>query len=328
VHARSDAFVHAGEAEDTIPPMAATIIHGKAIAARVRAQVAGDVAALVRAGGHAPGLATVLVGEDPGSAVYVAGKQRACAEVGMTPYDERLPADATHEQVAGRLQALNEDPLVSGILLQLPLPDHLQGTSLSGLIDPRKDVDGLTPVNAGLLSQGQPGLRPCTPLGVLELLASVDARLEGAEAVVVGRSNLFGKPMAQLLLEANATVTVCHSRTHDLREVCARADVLIAAVGRPRLIERDFVKPGAIVIDVGMNRLSPEEAGTKSGLVGDVDFAAVSELASAITPVPGGVGPMTIAMLLRNTLQAARTQSDHPPQRVHGESVPGRMGQA
>ena len=207
------------------------------------------------------------------------------------------------------MQALNDDPQVSGILLQLPLPDHLQGTSLTGLIDPRKDVDGLTPVNAGLLSQGRPGLRPCTPLGVLELLASVDARLEGAEAVVVGRSNLFGKPMAQLLLEANATVTVCHSRTHDLREVCARADVLIAAVGRPRLIERDFVEPGAIVIDVGMNRLSPEQAGTKSGLVGDVDFQAVLELASAITPVPGGVGPMTIAMLLRNTLQAARIQN-------------------
>jgi methylenetetrahydrofolate dehydrogenase (NADP+) / methenyltetrahydrofolate cyclohydrolase len=308
--------------------VAATIIDGKAIAARVRAQVASDVAALVEAGGGAPGLATVLVGEDPASAVYVAGKQRACAEVGMTPYDERLPIDATHEQVAGRLQALNEDPGVSGILLQLPLPGHLQGTSLTGLIDPRKDVDGLTPVNAGLLSQGQPGLRPCTPLGVLELLASVDAQLEGAEAVVVGRSNLFGKPMAQLLLEANATVTVCHSRTRDLREVCARADVLIAAIGRPRLIARGFVKSGAIAIDVGMNRLSPQEAGTKSGLVGDVDFEAVNEVASAITPVPGGVGPMTIAMLLRNTFQAARTQRDRLPKGVDGESMPGRTGRA
>ena len=290
--------------------MSATIIDGKAIAARVRADVAREVADLVEAGARAPGLATVLVGEDPASAVYVSGKQRACAEVGMTPYDERLPVDATHEQVAGRVQALNDDPGVSGILLQLPVPERLDGPSLTALIDPRKDVDGLTPVNVGLLSQGQPGLRPCTPTGVLELLASLDAQLEGAEAVVVGRSNLFGKPMAQLLLEANATVTVCHSRTHDLREVCSRADILIAAVGRPRLIERDFVKPGAIVIDVGMNRLSPQEAGTKSGLVGDVDFAAVSELAAAITPVPGGVGPMTIAMLLRNTLQASRTQSD------------------
>lgn len=235
----------------------------------------------------------------------------------MTPYDERLPADASFEQVAGRLQALNDDPAVSGVLLQLPLPDHLHGPTLTGLIDPGKDVDGLTPVNAGLLSLGRPGLRPCTPSGVIELLASVDAQLEGAEAVVVGRSNLFGKPMAQLLLEANATVTICHSRTRDLREVCARADILIAAVGRARIVKRDFVKPDAIVIDVGMNRLSPEEAGTphgggqaKSGLVGDVDYAAVSEVASAITPVPGGVGPMTIAMLLSNTLQAARAQRD------------------
>jgi methylenetetrahydrofolate dehydrogenase (NADP+) / methenyltetrahydrofolate cyclohydrolase len=288
----------------------ATIIDGKAIAARVRAEVARDVAELVAQGALAPGLATVLVGEDPASAVYVGGKQRACAEVGMTPYDERLPADATHEQVAGRLRALNDDPAVSGILLQLPLPTHLDGPSLTGLIDARKDVDGLTPVNAGLLSLGRHGLRPCTPSGVLELLASVDARLEGAEAVVVGRSNLFGKPMAQLLLEANATVTVCHSRTRDLREVCSRADVLIAAVGRARLIERDFVKPGAIVIDVGMNRLTPEQAGTKSGLVGDVDFDAVSEVASAITPVPGGVGPMTIAMLLANTVKAASAQRE------------------
>jgi methylenetetrahydrofolate dehydrogenase (NADP+) / methenyltetrahydrofolate cyclohydrolase len=292
----------------TIHGVRATIIDGKAIAARVRADVARDVAELVAEGAQPPGLATVLVGEDPASGVYVGGKQRACVEVGMTPYDERLPADASFEQVAGRLQALNDDPAVSGVLLQLPLPDHLHGPTLTGLIDPGKDVDGLTPVNAGLLSLGRPGLRPCTPSGVIELLASIDAQLEGSEAVVVGRSNLFGKPMAQLLLEANATVTVCHSRTRDLREVCARADILIAAVGRARIVKRDFVKPGAIVIDVGMNRLSPEEAGTKSGLVGDVDFAAVSEVASAITPVPGGVGPMTIAMLLSNTLQAARAQ--------------------
>jgi methylenetetrahydrofolate dehydrogenase (NADP+)/methenyltetrahydrofolate cyclohydrolase len=290
--------------------MTATIIDGKAIAARVRGDVARDVAELVAQGAPAPGLATVLVGEDPASAVYVGGKQRACVEVGMTPYDERLPADATHEQVAGRLRALNDDPAVSGVLLQLPLPPHLDGSSLTGLIDASKDVDGLTPVNAGLLSLGRPGLRPCTPSGVLELLASVDAKLEGAEAVVVGRSNLFGKPMAQLLLQGNATVTVCHSRTRDLREVCARADILIAAVGRARLIERDYVKPGAVVIDVGMNRLPPDQAGTKSGLVGDVDFEAALQVARAITPVPGGVGPMTIAMLLSNTLQAARSQRD------------------
>ncbi len=285
--------------------MTATIIDGKAIAAHVRAEVARDVAEFVASGAPPPGLATVLVGEDPASAVYVGGKQRACTEVGMVPFDVRLPADASFEQVADRLRALNADPAVSGVLLQLPLPSHLDGPSLTGLIDARKDVDGLTPVNAGLLSLGRPGLRPCTPSGVMKLLASVEVKLEGAEAVVVGRSNLFGKPMAQLLLEANATVTVCHSRTHDLREVCARADILIAAVGRARLIERDFVKPGAVVIDVGMNRLTPEQAGTKSGLVGDVDFESVREIASAITPVPGGVGPMTIAMLLANTVKAS-----------------------
>jgi methylenetetrahydrofolate dehydrogenase (NADP+)/methenyltetrahydrofolate cyclohydrolase len=289
--------------------MSATIIDGKAIAAGVRTEVAEEVSAFAERTGRPPGLATVLVGEDPGSAVYVGGKQRACAEVGMTPFDRRLPAEATHEQVAELLHALNADDAVSGVLLQLPVPDHLDGPTLTGLIDPAKDVDGLTPVNAGLLSLGRPGPRPCTPLGVMELLASVEAALEGAEAVVVGRSNLFGKPMAQLLLEANATVTICHSRTRDLAAVCARADILIAAVGRPRLIAREFVKPGAVVIDVGMNRLTPEQAGNSSGLVGDVDFPAVAEIASAITPVPGGVGPMTIALLLRNTLSAARAQA-------------------
>ncbi len=292
--------------------MGATIIDGKAIAARVRAQVAEAVAELRAETGGTPGLATVLVGEDPASAVYVGGKQRACAEVGMTPFDRRLPADASHAQVAELLAELGADPAVNGVLLQLPLPAHLDGPALTGLIDPLKDVDGLTPVNAGLLSLGRPGLRPCTPLGVMELLASAGVggeSLEGAEAVVVGRSNLFGKPMAQLLLEANATVTVCHSRTRELHSVCARADILIAAVGRPRLIAREFVKHGAVVIDVGMNRLTPGQAGNASGLVGDVDFAAVSEVAAAITPVPGGVGPMTIAMLLGNTLAAARHQA-------------------
>ena len=241
--------------------------------------------------------------------MYVGGKQRACVEVGITPFDRRLGAQASFEEVADELRGLNEDAAVSGVLLQLPVPDHLDGPALTAMIDPGKDVDGLTPVNAGLLSLGRPGLRPCTPLGVMELLAETGVALEGAEAVVVGRSNLFGKPMAQLLLGRNATVTVCHSRTRDLRAVCARADVLIAAVGRPRLLQADFVKPGAVVIDVGMNRLTPEEAGNASGLVGDVDFAAAAEVASAITPVPGGVGPMTIALLLRNTLQAARLQA-------------------
>jgi methylenetetrahydrofolate dehydrogenase (NADP+)/methenyltetrahydrofolate cyclohydrolase len=286
--------------------MSATIIDGKAIAARVRAEVAREVQAFTREHGTAPGLATVLVGEDPASAVYVGGKQRACVEVGMVPFDRRLPAESSFDEVAAELERLNADRAVNGVLLQLPLPEHLDGPALTGMISPDKDVDGLTPVNAGLLSLGRPGLRPCTPAGVLELLADTGVELEGAEAVVVGRSNLFGKPMAQLLLAHNATVTVCHSRTRDLREVCSRADVLIVAVGRARIVKGDFVKEGAVVIDVGMNRLTPEEAHNKSGLVGDVDFAAASEVASAITPVPGGVGPMTIAMLLRNTLQAAR----------------------
>jgi methylenetetrahydrofolate dehydrogenase (NADP+)/methenyltetrahydrofolate cyclohydrolase len=293
--------------------MGATIIDGRAIAARVRAEVAREVEDLRRLTGRAPGLATVLVGDDPASAVYVGGKQRACAEVGMAPFDRRLPAEATHEKVAAELRALGSDPEVSGILLQLPVPAHLDGPALTALIDPGKDIDGLTPVNVGLLSLGRPGLRPCTPSGVIEMLCETGVELEGSEAVVVGRSNLFGKPMAQLLLAENATVTSCHSRTRDLRSVCARADVLIVAVGHARLIGRDFVKPGAVVIDVGMNRLTPEEAGNKSGLVGDVDFAAVSEVACAITPVPGGVGPMTIAFLLRNTLQAARAQAGEGP---------------
>ena len=290
--------------------MSARIIDGKAVAARVRAEVATEVQELMRQTGRAPGLATVLVGDDPASAVYVGGKQRASAEVGIVPFDRRLPASATFDEVAEELEALGADRAVNGILLQLPVPDHLDGPALTGMIAPEKDVDGLTPVNTGLLSLGRPGLRPCTPVGVLELLAEAGAELEGAEAVVVGRSNLFGKPMVQLLLAANATVTVCHSRTRDLRSVCARADVLIAAAGSPRLIGGDFIRPGAIVIDVGMNRLTPEEAGNRSGLVGDVDFAAASEVAAAITPVPGGVGPMTIAMLLRNTVQAARYQAN------------------
>jgi methylenetetrahydrofolate dehydrogenase (NADP+)/methenyltetrahydrofolate cyclohydrolase len=289
--------------------MSATIIDGKAIAARVRAEVAEQVKAFSTQTGRVPGLATVLVGDDPASAVYVGGKQRACAEVGMKAFDVRLPADSSFERVAEELAALKANDEVSGILLQLPVPKQLDGPTLTNSIPPEKDVDGLTPLSTGLLSLGLPGLRPCTPLGVIELLDQTGVEMEGTEAVVVGRSNLLGKPMAQLLLERNATVTVCHSRTRELREVCARADVLIAAVGRPRLIAEGFAKPGAVVIDVGMNRLTPEEAGNKSGLVGDVDFAAVAEVASAITPVPGGVGPMTIAMLLANTLRAAHAQA-------------------
>jgi methylenetetrahydrofolate dehydrogenase (NADP+)/methenyltetrahydrofolate cyclohydrolase len=280
--------------------MSAEIIDGKQIAGRVRIEVARDVEAFtVELGGARPGLATILVGDDPASAIYVGGKQRACREVGMEGFNFPLAADTSREEVVALIERLNADQAIDGILLQLPLPDQLDGVELTGLIAPGKDVDCLTPVSAGLLALGRPGLRPCTPSGVMTLLDAARARLEGAEAVVIGRSNLFGKPMAQLLLGANATVTVCHSRTRDLAGVCRRADVLIAAVGRARMVKADWVKPGAVVIDVGMNR-------TEAGLAGDVDFEAVREVASAITPVPGGVGPMTIAFLLRNTLQAAR----------------------
>lgn len=282
--------------------MPAEIIDGKQIAARVRIGVARDVEAFTREfDGARPGLATILVGDDPGSAIYVAGKQKACTEVGMQGFNFPLAADTSRHELVELIDRLNADPDVSGILLQLPVPAPLDGVELTGMIDPLKDVDGLTAISAGLLAQGREGLRPCTPQGVMTLLDAAGAQLEGAEAVVIGRSNLFGKPMAQLLLGANATVTMCHSRTRDLPAVCRRADVLIAAVGRARMVGADWVKPGAVVIDVGMNR-------TSDGLAGDVDFDTVREVAAAITPVPGGVGPMTIAFLLRNTLQAARMQ--------------------
>jgi len=279
-----------------------TLIDGKAIAQQVRAEVARDVAEWTAAGHPAPGLATVLVGDDPGSAIYVGGKQRASAEVGIAGFDHRLSHDAEHAEVEDLLRALNDDPRVSGILLQLPTPPQVDGGALTELIAPQKDVDGLTPVSAGLLTKGRPGLRPCTPAGVTELLRRHEVALEGAEAVVVGRSDLVGKPVGALLLAANATVTTCHSRTRDLAGVCRRADVLVAAVGVPELVRGDWVKEGAVVIDVGINR-------TADGLVGDVEFAAARERARLITPVPGGVGPMTIAMLLRNTLEAARLQT-------------------
>jgi methylenetetrahydrofolate dehydrogenase (NADP+)/methenyltetrahydrofolate cyclohydrolase len=279
--------------------LSATIIDGREIARQVREEVAREVESLVAETGRPPGLATVLVGDDPASAIYVGGKQKASREVGIEPIDHRPAADASAEEVAGLIAVLNADPAVSGILLQLPVPDHLDGPALTALIDPAKDVDGLTPVSAGALAQGRPGLRPCTPTGVIELLDRHDVELEGAETVVVGRSILVGRPLAHLLLERNATVTVCHSRTRDLARVCARADVLVAAVGVPRLIGAEYVKPGAAVIDVGMNR-------SDDGLAGDVDFDSVRDRAGLLTPVPGGVGPMTIAMLLRNTVLAAR----------------------
>jgi methylenetetrahydrofolate dehydrogenase (NADP+)/methenyltetrahydrofolate cyclohydrolase len=281
--------------------MPATIIDGRAVAARVRADVARGVEALASRTGRAPGLATILVGDDPGSAIYVANKRKGSAEVGIADHHRHLPADAGQAEVATAIQQVNEDPSISGMLLQLPVPPGLDGAWLTATIAPEKDVDGLTPISAGRLMQGSPGLRPCTPLGVIELLDSYRVPLEGAEAVVVGRSNLVGKPLSFLLLERNATVTVCHSRTRELPAVCSRADVLIAATGSPGLIGAEHVKPGAAVIDVGITR-------TSEGLRGDLDFEAVRERAGWITPVPGGVGPMTIAMLLRNTLTAASRQ--------------------
>jgi methylenetetrahydrofolate dehydrogenase (NADP+)/methenyltetrahydrofolate cyclohydrolase len=281
--------------------MAAEIIDGKAIAADVRAQVARDVEEHRERYGEAPGLATVLVGDDPASKIYVGGKHRASEEVGIRSIAHELPADTPEHELVDLVEELNADNAVTGFIVQLPLPDHIDRARVIDVIDPRKDVDGLTPTNAGLLVQGREALVPATPSGVMELLRRSGAELEGVEAVVVGRSDLVGRPVSSLLLAENATVTMCHSRTRGLAEVCRRGDVLVAAVGRPRLITGDMVKPGATVIDVGTTR-------TEEGLVGDVDFDSAAHHARAITPVPGGVGPMTIAMLLRNTLVAARAQ--------------------
>lgn len=281
--------------------MTARLIDGTAVARRVREEVGRGVEALVAAGGVAPGLATVLIGDDPASEVYVRNKRRLSVGAGMQDLHRHLPADADQATVAALVDELAADPAVSGILLQLPLPKHLDSDALIARIPAAKDVDGLTTANAGLLAQGRPGLRPCTPAGVMTLLDEYEVPLSGAEAVVVGRSVLVGKPMAQLLLARNATVTVCHSRTRDLAEVCRRADVLVVAAGIPGLVGGDGIRPGATVIDVGIHR-------GEDGLHGDVDAAAVAEVAGALTPVPGGVGPMTIAMLLANTLTAARAQ--------------------
>jgi methylenetetrahydrofolate dehydrogenase (NADP+)/methenyltetrahydrofolate cyclohydrolase len=278
--------------------VSATIIDGKAVAAQVRDAVAQEVPTFA----EPPALAVVLVGDDPASAIYVGNKRRLTAELGMRSIEHTLPQDAGHAEVEQVIRDLNADPQVNGILLQLPTPPQVDGPALTTLIDPRKDVDGLTPISAGLLAQGKPGLRPCTPSGCMVLLEHHGVDLEGAEAVVLGRSDLVGRPVAQLLLHANATVTICHSRTKDLAAVCRRADVLIVAVGRPELVRGDWIKPGAAVIDVGMNR-------TDDGLKGDVAFDEAAEVAGLLTPVPGGVGPMTVAMLMRNTIEAARLQS-------------------
>jgi methylenetetrahydrofolate dehydrogenase (NADP+)/methenyltetrahydrofolate cyclohydrolase len=282
--------------------MAATIIDGKKVSAEVRSRVKAEVEEFVNGGGKVPVLATVIVGDDAASEVYVANKHRACEEAGMKSEHHSLAADTSQEELLELVARLGLDAEVDGILVQLPVPAQIDPDAVVAAIDPAKDVDGLSPVSAGYLAGGNPEMVPCTPAGVIELIDHLGKDLSGAEAVIVGRSKLVGRPLISLLLDRNATVTVCHSRTRGLPEVCRRADVLIAAVGVPELIGADFVKPGAVVIDVGINR-------TAEGLVGDVDFGPVSEVASAITPVPGGVGPMTIAMLMSNTLRAARNRA-------------------
>ncbi len=290
--------------------MTARLIDGKAAAAELRARVAVEVARFRTRQGRAPGLAVVLVGEDPASAVYVRSKGKATREAGMESFEHRLSADTSEQQLLGLVEQLNNDPAVDGILVQLPLPAHIDEGRVITAIDPGKDVDGFHPVNAGRLAIGLTGFVPCTPLGCVKLLKSALGDLSGKEAVVIGRSNIVGKPMALLLLQENCTVTFAHSRTRDLEEVVRRADIVVAAVGRAKMVRGDWLKPGAAVIDVGINRVADEDG--KSHLAGDVDFASASEVAGAITPVPGGVGPMTIACLIRNTMVSAASRDGYP----------------
>lgn len=285
--------------------MTASIIDGKAFAAGLRARVAEHAATFQQAAGRKAGLAVVLVGEDPASKVYVASKGKATIECGMNSFEHKLPEDTGQDALLALIDQLNADPAVDGILVQLPLPKHLDEQAVVARISPDKDVDGLTPISTGRLALGLPGLVPCTPLGSLMLLKDRLGDLSGKDAVVIGRSILVGKPMAQLLLAENCTVTIAHSRTRNLADVVRRADIVVAAVGRPEMIKGDWIKPGATVIDVGINRLPPAEGQAKGRLVGDVDYAEALQVAGAVTPVPGGVGPMTIAVLLRNALVAA-----------------------
>ena len=287
--------------------MTAELIDGKAFAAGLRARIAAEVEAMKAAHGITPGLAVVLVGDDPASGVYVRAKGKATAEVGMEGFAHRLPADTAEADLLALIARLNDDPAVNGILAQLPLPGHMDEAAVINAIAPEKDVDGFTVLNAGRLATGQKAMVPCTPLGCLMLLRDRLGSLAGRDALVIGRSNIVGKPMAQLLTADSATVTVAHSRTRDLPDLCRRAEIVVAAVGRPRFVQGDWLKPGATVIDVGINR-------SEDGLVGDVDFEAARAVAGAITPVPGGVGPMTIACLLANTLTATA--------RVHGPPDP------
>ena len=287
----------------------ARIIDGKAFAAGLRARVAEEVARMKALHRVHPGLAVVLVGEDPASQIYVKSKGEQTKEAGMHSEEHRLPATASQAEIIDLVRRLNADTNVHGILVQLPLPSGLDPTPVIAAIDPNKDIDGLTVINAGRLASGLPGLVPCTPVGCLMLIQDQLGELKGKTAVVIGRSNLMGKPMAQLLLQADCTVTIAHSRTQDLPGVCRQADILVAAVGRPEMVKGDWIKPGAVVIDVGINRLPPAQEGAKGRIVGDVDFQQAKVVAGAITPVPGGVGPMTIACLLNNTLIAARRQA-------------------
>ena len=290
-----------------------TLIDGKAFAADLRAAVGSQVAALIAGLGVTPGLAVVLVGEDPASQVYVRNKHRQTLEAGMNSFEHRLPADSSQQTLLDLVAELNADDAVDGILVQLPLPAQINAQAVLDAIDPAKDVDGFHVVNAGRLATGGDALVPCTPLGCLLLLRHFVGELSGLRAVIVGRSNIVGKPMAQLLLAENCTTTIAHSRTRDLAAECRQADILIAAVGRPEMIRGDWIKPGATVIDVGINRIDAADRGTgKSRLVGDVAFAEAAPIAAAITPVPGGVGPMTIACLLRNTVTAACRRRDLP----------------
>jgi methylenetetrahydrofolate dehydrogenase (NADP+)/methenyltetrahydrofolate cyclohydrolase len=291
----------------------AALIDGKAFAANLRARIGALAASFAQVTGRRPGLAVVLVGEDPASQVYVGAKARACEEAGIASFEHRLPAETSEAELLTLVERLNRDDAVDGILVQMPLPNGLDEQAVIAAISPDKDVDGFHVINAGRLSVGQRGFVPCTPLGCIMLLKDRLGDLSGLEAVVIGRSNIVGKPMAQLLVDANATVTVAHSRTKNLAEVVRRADIVVAAVGRPEMVRADWIKPGASVIDVGINRLPPEEGKTKGRLVGDVAFAEVSAVAGAITPVPGGVGPMTIAVLLRNTLVAAHGHAGLAP---------------
>jgi methylenetetrahydrofolate dehydrogenase (NADP+)/methenyltetrahydrofolate cyclohydrolase len=291
----------------------AQILDGKSLAQKMQTQLKQHIQAITPTVGRPPGLAVVMVGDNPASAAYVRNKERACDRIGIASFGRHLPADAPQSEVLSLIDSLNGDPRVDGILLQLPVPDHLDAVALLNSIDPEKDADGLHPINLGRLLRGETGLRSCTPFGIMQLLQASGTDLAGKSAVILGRSILVGKPMALMLLEANATVTVAHSRTTDLAAVTRSADILVAAIGRPEFIGADQVKPGAVVIDVGINRVVGTDG--KGRLVGDVAYDAVAAIAAAITPVPGGVGPMTVAMLMHNTVLSycGRTQTQLPP---------------